>query len=647
MNTQLQAKMEELESATNDMASLLGSTDIAVLFLDTSFRIRRFTPAVCDLVELIPSDVGRPLHDLALKFEDPAFLADAQLVLEKLVPLKREVTGEGGKVFIRRVLPYRTAANRIEGIVVTFMDITERRQAEQALRESEERHRLILDGVKEYAIFMLDEGGRIATWPAGAVRMLGFSASEALGQPLASILTPEDRAAGVAEQEIIQARTAGSASEDRWHLRKDETRFWGSGVLAALVDEKGQLRGFVKVLRDNTDRKLAEEALKEAKAAAEAANAAKDQFLATVSHELRTPLAAMLLWTKLLEEQNEPGPERVREGLEAIRNCAEEQQELIEDLVDTSRIVAGKLRLELKPTNLVATVRSAVDAVRPAAAAKNLFIEEEIEPDCGWVGADAHRLQQVVWNLLSNSVKFTPAGGRIGLRMRRRAQGVEIRVSDNGIGIAPDYIASVFDRFGQAEQSSERESSGLGLGLSICKQLVELHGGKIGAESPGLGHGSTFHVSLPLPALDPGAIPRGTNSPMDAKANLNGQTVMLLEDVLATRKALALVLREAGAEVVAFDRGADALAEFKRQRPDLIVSDIGMPLMDGHQFIKELREAELKMAGQPIPAVALTAYADENNRRKALAGGFQKCLTKPIEPKQLIAALAKFKTSKK
>jgi two-component system CheB/CheR fusion protein len=644
VNSQLQAKMEELETTTNDLASILASTDIAVVFLDTNFRIRRFTPAVKDLLELIPSDLGRPLKDLAMKFQDPDFLPDAQLVLERLVPLEREVVSESGRVYVRRTLPYRTAENRIEGVVITFVDISRRREAELALRESEERHRLILDGVKEYAICMVDINGRFATWPVGAERVLGYAYAEAIGQPLSLILTPEDRAAKIAEQEIDQARSEGSASEDRWHVRKDGSRFWGSGVLARLVDGEGRLRGFVKVLRDNTDRKLAEEALHDAKRAAETANEAKDHFLATVSHELRTPLAAMMLWTKLLEEQNEPDLDRVREGLEAIRNCAEEQQELIEDLVDTSRIVAGKLRLELKPTQLVATVRSAVDAVRPSASAKNLTIEERIESDVAWVRADAHRIQQVVWNLLSNAVKFTPAGGRILLGMWRRGEEVQIEVADNGIGIKPDFIEHVFDRFRQAEQTTTRESSGLGLGLSICRQLVELHGGKITAQSPGLGRGATFTVWLPMAAIDPATNSGGSHSPIDPKANLKGQRVMLLEDMSATRKALALVLREAGAEVVAFDRASEALEQFGKNAPDLIVSDIGMPTMDGHEFIQRVRELEIKAGNKThTPAVALTAYADESNRRKALASGFQKTLTKPIEPRQLITALSKFK----
>lgn len=646
VNTQLQVKMEELEATTNDLSSLLSSTDIAVIFLDTNFRVRRFTPAVKDLIELIASDVGRPLSDLSLKFDDPDFLKDTQTVLEKLAPIEHEVTSESGRAYVRRTLPYRTADNRIDGVVITFVDITRRLKAEADLRESEERHRLILNGVKEYAIVMLDADGKFATWPAGAERMFGYSSAEALGKPMSMLLRPEDRTSRLAEEELARAKTEGSASDDRWHRRKDGADFWGSGVLAALRDQGGKLIGYVKVLRDNTDRKLGEDALLAAKNMAEAANAAKDHFLATVSHELRTPLAAMMLWTKLLEDNDAAAdPTRLREGLDAIRSCAEEQHELIEDLLDTSRIVAGKLRLELKVTDLLATVRAAVDSIRPGASSKNVFIEENLASDTGFVRADAHRLQQVVWNLLTNAVKFTPPGGRIRVGLRRQQDDVEITVADTGEGIAAEFLPQMFERFMQADESGKRTASGLGLGLSIAKQLVELHGGTIRAQSGGVGKGAEFKVWLPLPAIDPSIASTGSNSPINIKANLKGLRVMLLEDKAATRRALTMVLREAGADVVAFDGAPEALQEFPTARPNLILSDLGMSVMDGHEFITKVRAFERAKELPPTPAVAFTAYADEKNRGQALASGFQKCLTKPVDATQLISVLARFKTA--
>ncbi|HEY0008171.1 MAG TPA: PAS domain S-box protein, partial [Tepidisphaeraceae bacterium] len=259
VNAQLQAKMDELERTTNDLSSLLASTDIAVIFLDTKFRIRRFTPAVKDLVEMISADIGRPMRDLAPKYDDPQLLPDAQAVLEKLIPIEREIVA-GEHTYLRRVLPYRTGDNRIDGVVVTFTDITGRVKAEAALRNSEEEYRLIVHGVKDHAIFAIDLDGRIATWNPGAERVLGYSQAEAVGQPAAMIFTPEDRAAAAPEAERSEAVRTGRGIDERWHVRKDGSQFWASGSLAAVYDDNGKPRAFVKVMRDMTEQKQAAEA---------------------------------------------------------------------------------------------------------------------------------------------------------------------------------------------------------------------------------------------------------------------------------------------------------------------------------------------------------------------------------------------------
>jgi two-component system CheB/CheR fusion protein len=643
VNAQLQTKMEELEGMTSDLSSLLSSTDIAVVFLDTQLRIRRFTPAVKDLMDLIPTDVGRPLNDLARKFDDSELLSEVAEVLAKLVPLEKEVTSESGRTYIRRALPYRTTDNRIGGVVVTFVDISGRTRAEAALRESEQRHRLILESIKEYAIVMLDKGGHFATWSPGAERLIGHSATEAVGMHWADIFTPEDKAAGLPEKQMRLARERHSTSEERWCIRKDGSRFWCSGVVSAVTDREGSLLGYVKVLRDNTERKRVEEDLLEAKRIAEDANEAKDQFLANVSHELRTPLSAMLLWANMLESDGNTDLAHLREGLNAIKRSAEAQKELIEDLLDTSRISAGKLRLELRDIELISAIHTAVEAIQPTARAKSLAVQVTLDPNVGVVRADPHRLQQVVWNLLSNAVKFTPAGGRITLQMVRRGDEVEIAVADTGKGINEDFLPHVFDRFGQAESSQAGATGGLGLGLTISKQLVELHHGTLAAQSAGAGRGSTFTIRLPLPrtaaATSDGEQPDSPPTLLDK--SLAGFHILLVEDEPETRNALVTLLHSAGAEVIALDTVSSALAEFKRRRPDLIVSDIGLPDGDGYELLKAIRAKERRTKGNPVPALALTAYAQEQDRRRAATSGFQQYLAKPIEPLRLVTALAR------
>ena len=640
VNTQLQAKAEELEGTTNDLSSLLSSTDIAVVFIDLKYRIRRFTPAVNDLLVLIPSDVGRPLSDLARKFHDDHLIDHAREVLEKLAPMEAEVTSESNRVYLRRVLPYRTTDNRIEGMVITFIDITDRKRAESALRKSEERNRLILEGIREYAIFMLDTDGYIATWNSGAERVLGYTQKEALGKTLALMVAPENHEAQQPAQQLALAQDQGFLNEEGWYLRKDGARFWGSGLLSALHNSNGHLTGYVKVLRDNTERKVAEEALKQAKRSAESANQAKDQFLATVSHELRTPLSAIVLWASLIEDQKIQDPGQLAEAIKAIKRSAEEQRELIEDLVDTSRIVAGKLRLEIKEVDLPAIVHSGIESAHAMAAEKNITLEEKFEGNIHSVRADGGRIKQVVSNLVNNSVKFTPAGGRVVVALRRQGDEVQIAIADTGIGMSKEFLPHIFDRFSQMEEASTRTQSGLGLGLAIAKQIVEMHGGCISVESPGIGRGATFTVRLPLPPVDGQTLTVTPGAKSQISGLLNGRHILLIEDVAATRRALTAVLHEAGADVDAVESAPAAWEIYEHHRPDVIVSDLGLPTIDGYAFMRQIRETELSLHAVNVPAVALTAFAGESVNRKALASGFQICLTKPIEPIRLVSTLA-------
>ncbi len=893
VNAQLQAKMEELQAATNDLTSLLSSTDIAVIFLDTRFRIRRFTPAVGQLIDLIGADVGRPLKDLARKFEDPELLPDAEQVLARLVPIEREVASTAGRTYVRRALPYRTTDNRIDGVVVTFVDITARIVAERALRSNEERLRRVL-AVDTVGIVFFDADGRITDANDAFLRLCGYDRTDlSAGRLTWARLTPPDSvepmAGGVAElretgrltareaecagpdgtrwwglfagarledgtmvnfvvdvterrravarlaesearfraladvvpgllwrtdaaghtdwfnqqwldytgQTVAQARGRGwtdaihpddrdpsraayeaairtgeplrrehrlrrADGEYRWFridarpsrdpaggavewfgvatdvhderaavesLRESAERtqlaagaagigFWAWDVLSntdrgdaqhngimglapapaggplslfmdrvhpddrdrvlvaltrateqaadfairfRVVHDGGEVRWVVKhgrpvfegqpravrvigTLLDVTDRMRAEqerdrliEQEQGARRAAEAANDAKDQFLANVSHELRTPLSAIMLWSKMLRTSRASDERQVTEGLDAIVRAAESQRELIEDLLDTSRIVAGKLRLDARRVAVRPLILEAMEQVRPAADAKRVTVGLTAGEGLQGVDVDPDRLRQVLWNLLSNAVKFTPAGGRVDVAARQDAEAFEVSVTDSGRGIAPDQLPHVFERFWQAESAARQTQGGLGLGLAIAKQLVELHGGTIDAHSGGVGKGSTFRIRLPLPAEGRNVrapARRGERSP-----SLTGIRILLVEDDVPTRDALVVVLKAAGAEVTPVGTSIDALRAFDAIHPDLIVSDVGLPDGDGNDLIRQIRTLEADRKAVVTPAVALTALVRRQDRRRTSESGFQQHVAKPVDPERLVRTL--------
>ncbi len=377
---------------------------------------------------------------------------------------------------------------------------------------------------------------------------------------------------------------------------------------------------------------------------AQEANRLKDEFLATLSHELRTPLNAMLGWAQLLKSRR-LDDEKMLRGLETIERNARYQTQMIEDLLDVSRIITGKLNLNLAPVDLSAVISLAVETARPAAAAKGIEVDVAFEPKVEPVWGDAQRLQQVVWNLLSNAVKFTDAGGRVVCSLSRCNQRVQIQVSDTGIGVKSELLPYIFERFRQADSSTTRVYGGLGLGLAIVRHLVELHGGTVRAESPGEGQGATFTVLLPS-ANDrdgervPNAEPKCPLSTQDsAFATLSGLRVLVVEDEEDTRELLAIMLKQYGAEVTAVASAPEALEALSSAKPDVLVSDIAMPRCDGHELIRRVRAQE-RLRGGCLPAVALTAYARDSDRTQAIEAGFHLHLPKPVEPSDLVGAIA-------
>ncbi len=546
------------------------------------------------------------------------------------------------------------------GFAKVTRDLTQRRAHEEDLRRSEERFRLLVEGVSEYAIFMLDPNGRVATWNVGAERIKGYTASEIIGQHF-SIFYPEDaRESGWPEHELQVAAEKGSFVDTGWRLRKDGTTFWANVTITALRDDTGHLLGYAKLTRDLTEAKRVEamefanqqreemlDAERNARMTAQRATRLKDEFLATLSHELRTPLSAILGWTQvLLREETPKGPDEQKRAIEVIDRNARAQVQLIDDLLDLSRIMTGKIRLDLHQVSFASVVEAAVDSAMPAAEAKGIRLKAILGASQDIVSADGTRLQQVVWNLLTNAIKFTPKGGQVQVLLQRVNSHLELSVSDTGIGIPASYLPHVFDRFSQKDSSTTRAFGGLGLGLAICKQLVELHGGSIRAASQGEGKGATFSVQLPLSIvqLDDQSAPRihptAETQPgeMLSLPRLEGVHVFVVDDEPDARDLLRTVLEDQGAKVTSFGSAQDALAALKTTKPTVLICDVGMPKMDGYQLIRTLRAEESR--SERIPALALTAFARAEDRKRSLVAGYQAHLAKPFDVGELILVIA-------
>jgi PAS domain S-box-containing protein len=716
----------------------------------------------------------------------------------------------------------------IQGFVALITDISDRKRMEQALRDSENRFRLIVESAKDYAIFTLDLNGNVTIWNSGAQRLLGYTEAEIIGQPEYIIFTPDDRHQWQVERKMRLALSQGRAENERWYMRQDGSCFWGSGLMMPLQDEAKRTHGFLKILQDKTAERQAAQALQEGSdrlrllyetvsdllsneqpmtlmdtlfrklsaqmelhcyyhftmvernhrpmlhllhhggipteqaedlawiefgqalcglvardrrqlvlnqaqllthpnaqgvcsmgftayagqplivqgrllgtlsflsytrtefTAAEIdllqaisdqvavaldratlvnslqqqkeqliqANRIKDEFLAIVSHELRTPLNPILGWSKLLQTK-QLDPAKTAHALSTIGRNAKLQAELIEDLLDISRILRGKLSLNVDSVDLALTIQSAMETVQLAAEAKSIQIQTQFEPNIGQVSGDSSRLQQVVWNLLSNAIKFTPEGGRVAVRLERIEPGqadawtngrvnenaplrpplcsyAQITVTDTGKGIHPSFLPHVFDYFRQEDSATTRKFGGLGLGLTIVHHLVELHGGTVQAESPGEGQGATFTLKLPLmPTLPMSHQPGSLSEPA---LDLTGLQILVVDDDVDSREFVLFLVEQYGARVLSAASADEALVVLTHFQPDVLLSDIGMPEVDGYALMQQVRALPPEQGGQ-IPAIALTAYAGEIDYQQAISAGFQRHISKPVEPEVLIQAI--------
>lgn len=493
--------------------------------------------------------------------------------------------------------------------------------------------------------------GTITSWNRGAERMFGYTADEAIGQPV-TMLIPDDH---IDEEPTIIARLrAGERIEhyETVRVRKDGSPIDISLTVSPIRDANNKIIGASKIARDISQRKLAEKTLQEQSEAnerlyreAQESGRLKEEFLATISHELRTPLNAILGWSRILRTGKLKEDETAK-ALETIERNARAQAQLIDDLLDVSRIITGKLRMDVRPIDPNGFIEAAIDAVNPAAEAKGVRIQKIMDTGEVTVPGDPIRLQQVIWNLLSNAIKFTPRGGRIQVRMERADSHLQIIVADSGQGIPKDFLPHVFDRFRQIDQSSTRQHGGLGLGLALVRHLVELHGGSVAAASPGPGKGSTFTIILPVVAIYQMDTVRTQVHPTarnllpsaDYTARLNGLTILIVDDEQDTRELLRTSLTECGAEVTVAGSVNEAFATLGSSVPDVLISDIGMPDHDGYELIRRLRALPLEDGGR-VPAIALTAYARVEDRLKALRAGFQMHVPKPVELAELVTVV--------
>jgi PAS domain S-box-containing protein len=532
------------------------------------------------------------------------------------------------------------AGRRAEFVLAN--DVTERKLAEKALRESEDRYRDLVDNSHEL-MCTHDFDGRIISVNPWAAKVLGYKEETLIGQNVRDGLLPEYRSQF--DNYIDAIKTHGFArGVMQVRTARGERRFWEYyNTLRTEGVETPIVRGMA---HDITERRQALAREKEARMEAEAANRLKDEFLSTLSHELRTPLTAIIGWSRLLLD-GDVDPARQSQALEIIVRNAKSQGQLINDLLEVSRIITGKLHLDFIPCQLQPVIEAAVESMRPTAEAKAIRLKALFEPHVELISGDPERLQQVVWNLLSNAVKFTPRGGFVQVKFQRTNSHVEIVVTDSGEGIESDFLPHVFDRFRQADGSSTRAHGGLGLGLAIVRHLVELHGGTVRAESAGEGTGATFVVRLPLLMAHDrkvtsiehtGQQPSVDSESEESSPSLNGLRVLIVDDEPDARELVTAMLGKCGAEVKAAATASEALDYIESWQPGVLVADIGMEGEDGYDLIRKVRALPQEKGGQ-TPAVALTAYARIEDRMRALSAGYQLHLAKPVDRSQLAAAV--------
>ena len=637
VNAELKAKVDETAKINDDLQNLIASTDIATVFVDRMMRIQWFTPRASDIFNVIPSDSGRSLLDITHRLDYPDLETDAAGVFDSLRPLEREVRSNADRWYLARLLPYRSSEHRIEGAVLTFIDITDRRKAEDRVRLKEAHLKLMTESARDFGIMTLDSAGTITNWNIGAEILFGHTSAEAIGKSFSIIFTEEDLLAGQPQKELDRAKQVGYAPDDRWHKRKDGSRVFCTGGMNRMDDPAYQ--GYAKIVRDVTELKLRDAEQESRLDRAHADSVLKDEFFAIVSHELKHPLNLIQLNAELLARipavRNSAPAAR---AADLIQRSVRGQARIIDDLLDLSRVRTGKLALNRSIFDVTAIAKNILEVLKPAAAAAGIDLRGDFDPaQAIHLNADPVRIEQVIWNLLNNGIKFTPEGGSVRLKLAVEGARVRLEVSDTGVGIDPKFVGRVFDMFSQADvRQKGGTSAGLGIGLAVVKELVGAHGGTIQVHSDGLGQGARFTVCLDLAgSRDEVDVPQ-----VSGDRPLDGLRILLVDDSDDVLQIMRELLDMEGAQVTAVASGREALQALDASGFDLVLSDIGMPDMDGYALMRAIREKE---NGDAIPAIALSGFGAKEDMREAVNAGFSAHISKPVAVDDLLETVRKLR----
>ncbi len=655
-NEELRSRNLELHQLNNDLTNLLGSINIPILILTSDLRVRRFTPMAQRLFNLIPADAGRPLSDIRANLDVPDLETLILEVLDTLSIKELEVQTLGGHWYNLRIRPYRTTENQIDGVVLVLIDIDVLKRSATTLEEARDYAEAIVETV-QVPLIVLDSDFRVNKANRSFYETFQVSPSETAQSLIFELGNGQWNLPGL--QQILEDILANDTTIQNLEVKH---RFEQIGEKTMLLNgwkiiQQGEAQRILLAIEDISDRKqfelersqlLAQE--QSARQEAETANQAKNEFLSNLSHELRNPLNTILGWAQLFRTRDLDSS-AVTRAWEVVERSAKMQAQLIDDMLDLSRITSGKLHLNTRLIDLVSVVDAAIESIEFSAEAKSIQIVSQL--NSATIVGDFDRLQQVLWNLLSNAIKFTQPGGRVGIMLEAVYSHAEIRVSDTGIGIPAKLLPYVFERFRQGNSSSSKTNQGLGLGLSIVRHLVELHGGTVQAQSPGEGQGTTIIIRLPLRSMPPEITPPTYLEPSllsetpdtlngkNSSLTLEGLCILAVDDQADSRDLIKWMLKEFGAEVVVVTSAREAIAALTESpdKYDLLLADIGMPEEDGYSLIRQVRELEAETGGQ-IPAVAISAYVTEQERQRAIDAGFQMHLAKPIELTQLVLMIA-------